>query len=455
MARWHSCNVLYAGTKTRQLWQFHAANGDFTLNREETRLPAEPLPPKIVNKEWHNLWNRKLNIAWLPMDKVFLRVVQLPASDFSETVAMVEFQLEKLSPLPVAQIVWGFELLPQKAGELQTAIVVIAARNFVEEFLGQLEGQGYLADQLEVPFIDQLFASKIEEDGVWLYPWSSEDSASCLVAWWYGGALRNLTLMHLGPSENRAHLLREQLAQMTWAGELEGWLTSRPRWHLVAEEDLAKVWEPMLRTDLDQHVDLARPVNGPQLAALTARRVAAPAPRTNLLPPEFSARYRQQFIDRLWMRGVGALVLLYLAGVIVYFGTLEYFKFNFRKIENEARVLQAEYTEAQKLKARMEVLRDQLDLQYAALESWKTAAEMMPEELTLESLSFEKGQNLRITGTTSLDDQARVTAFTEELSKVVVKGQPLFSRVALPSMTVRGANVVWTIVAELKRTDLR
>ena len=94
-------------------------------------------------------------------------------------------------------------------------------------------------------------------------------------------------------------------------------------------------------------------------------------------------------------------------------------------------------------------------LQYAALESWKTAAEMMPEELTLESLSFEKGQNLRITGTTSLDDQARVTAFTEELSKVVVKGQPLFSRVALPSMTVRGANVVWTIVAELKRTDLR
>src|SRR2546430_10133805 len=28
-------------------------------------------------------------------------------------------------------------------------------------------------------------------------------------------------------------------------------------------------------------------------------------------PPEFSARYQQQFIDRLWMRGLGALTLVY------------------------------------------------------------------------------------------------------------------------------------------------
>ena len=41
---------------------------------------------------------------------------------------------------------------------LQTVVVVIAARNVVEEFLGELEGQGYLADRLELPLLDQLQA---------------------------------------------------------------------------------------------------------------------------------------------------------------------------------------------------------------------------------------------------------------------------------------------------------
>ena len=455
MARWHSCNVLYVGREARRLWQFHSGNDDFTLNREETRLPTEPLPAKVINKEWHNLWNRKLNIAWLPMDKVFLRVVQLPVSDFPETVSMVELQLEKLSPLPVAQIVWTFELLPQKSDGMQTAIVVIAARNFVEEFLGQLEGQGYLADQLEVPFIDQLLATKIEEDGVWLYPWTAGDSMSCLVAWCYGGVLRNLTLVHLPPSENSAHVLREQLAQMAWAGEVEGWLTSPPCWHLIADAEMAAVWEPMLRTDPDQRVEVVPPVNDSQLSALTARRVAAPAPRTNLLPPEFSARYHQRFIDRIWMRGLGALVLLYLAGVLVYFATLEYFKFNFRKVEREARARQTDYNEVQKVKARMEVLRDQLELQYAALECWKATAEFMPEELTLENLAFEKGQNLRLYGSATKGDQENVTKFIEDLKKATDKEKLLFSNVILQNLNTRGDNVVWTIVAELARTDLK
>src|SRR5262245_2343021 len=114
MARWHSCNVLHAGSDTRRLWQFYSGDDKFGLHREETRLSTEPLPPNLIIKDWHNLWNRKLNIAWLPMDKVFLRVVQLPVSDFAETVSMIELQLEKLSPMPVAQIVWSFELLPQK-----------------------------------------------------------------------------------------------------------------------------------------------------------------------------------------------------------------------------------------------------------------------------------------------------------------------------------------------------
>src|SRR5882672_7929902 len=129
MAHWHSCNVLQPGSQVRNLWQFSATGSRFTLQREETKLPNESLPSAVVSKDWQTLFKPRLNIAWLPADKVFLRVIQLPRSDPAETQSMVEFQLEKLSPLPVAQVVWGFELLPQSTGEMRTAVVIIVARS--------------------------------------------------------------------------------------------------------------------------------------------------------------------------------------------------------------------------------------------------------------------------------------------------------------------------------------
>src|SRR5216683_2357142 len=184
MARWHSCNVLQPGSQVHQLWQFSAK---FALQRQEPKRPTEPLPAKIVGKDWQTLFRPKLNIAWLASDKVFLRVVQLPKSDAAET---------------------------------QTAIVIVVARSYVEEFLGQLEGRGYLADRLELPFLDQLRNTRISEDGAWIYPAAGGDNYSCLVSWWSGGTLRNLGLLHLPANERRGAALQEQLAQINWAGEL-------------------------------------------------------------------------------------------------------------------------------------------------------------------------------------------------------------------------------------------
>ena len=235
MARWHSANVLQVASDAKRLWQFTVRGNTPNLSREESKLPTEPLPAKLVGKDWQTLYKPKLNIAWLPSDRAFLRVLQLPpAETLAETASMVELQLEKISPLPATQIVWTFEVLPKREGQAQTVIVVIAARNTVEEFLGKLEAESYLADRLEVPFIDQLLATKITGDGVWVFPGAGVDENNCLIVWWYGGVLQNVSLQHLPPPEERGAFLSEQISQMTWAGELEGWITSPPRRHLVA-----------------------------------------------------------------------------------------------------------------------------------------------------------------------------------------------------------------------------
>ena len=94
MARLNTCNVLSAVGDPRQLWHFSAGMKDFNLNGEKAVPAGQLLPANWVAKDWGELVARKLNIAWLPLDSVFLRVLQLPKCDPSELLSMVEFQLE-------------------------------------------------------------------------------------------------------------------------------------------------------------------------------------------------------------------------------------------------------------------------------------------------------------------------------------------------------------------------
>ncbi len=454
MARWNTANVLQAAGENRHLWQFSLRGEMPHLSREETKLPSEPLTARLVSKDWQTLYQPRLNIAWLPADKVFIRVVQLPPADTAEeTMSMVELQLEKLSPLPTTQIVWTFDLLPKNASGTQTAIVVVAARNLVEDFLGKLETAGYLADRLEVPFIDQLLSSRADHDGVWIYPGVGPETGLCMVAWWCDRVLQNVTLLHLPGEEERGGFVREQIAQAAWAGELEGWLTGVPRRFLVANEGTAAVWKPLLETQ-ETPLEVVAPLPGSQCAALTARRAAADA-RPSLVPPEFTARYRQQFVDRIWMRVLGAAIVLYLLVVVAYVGMLKFTEMGVATIEADARNLQGAYTNALKLRDQVRVMEDQLNLQYASLQCYKAVAEKLPESLTLDSMSFQRGRKFIVYGSGEGGAQQTVLEFNDLLKKYTVDGEPLFSKVNAPNIAAKpGAqSLTWNFECELKRGE--
>ena len=122
----HSCNVLDSSPAARHLWQFLVEKNEIKPGREETLPVDQSLPPKlapVVQKDWRDLYQPKLNIAWLPAEHVFLRVVQLPAVDRAELLSMLEFQLEKLSPMPVAQVLWSAEVLPSAGEKKQTCLL--------------------------------------------------------------------------------------------------------------------------------------------------------------------------------------------------------------------------------------------------------------------------------------------------------------------------------------------
>ncbi len=450
--RWHSANVL--GVDSQHLWQFSVHDRKFNLSRDQALSPDEAPPENVVAKSWSEMWKPKLNVALLPAEKVFLRVVQLPSSDSAEMYSMVEFQLEKLSPMPVAQIVWSMELLPKRAEDtLQTAIVIIVPRDAVEELLGQLEGKKFLADRLELPVLDELLATQIHEDGVWIYPGATMLSPY-VMAWWYGGILQNVTLYPAPVGRDLEALINEQISQVAWAGELEGWLTSPPHWHLVAEGETAAAWEPILNKAADQPVQVIAPISRVQIAAMTAQRAVHANGAASLLPPEYAVRYRQQYVDRLWMRGLGAVVACYMIGVVIYFGALQVLKFQRYRVQSQVAEISQSYTNALKMEARIHVLEDRKNLQYAALDCWKAVAELLPAEVSVDALIFSRGKTFDLVGTVPQENETEVTDFNQLLSRYKVNGELLFSEVRMQGLKVRGPTVEWRFSCKLRGGDV-
>ena len=440
MPRWNSCNILHVAPDAKRLWQFDAKGGGFVLGREQRVPHAEQLSSKGVAKNWSSLWSPKLNIAWLPSETVFLRVVELPASNFEETLSMVELQLEKLSPLPVTQIVWTMHIIGTHTGEvkgdaapenLQTVVVVIVERSLVEEFVGKLERDGYLADRLETPMLDQLeaVAAKSGEAAVsaWVFPLPGGEQTAALVGCWSGGVLRNLSFVTLPPTGDRVAELKSQIAHIAWSGELEGWLTAAPKWQLVADAANAAEWENALRGALGETVQVVAPPAPAELALRTTKRATA-AGKSSLLPPEFAVRYHQQFVDRLWLRGLFYAGAAYAVFLVVYFCATAVLNYRTVGVEKQASALSNTYTNSLQLKAVYNVLKERSQLKYAALDAWQWVAQELPPGISLQRFSFADGQRVTLSGTAPQDQVNTLFDFNTSLKKKKVNDQFVFNQ---------------------------
>ncbi len=452
--RWTSCNVLAPTADGRALWSF-SRKGDQAALEAERRFGAdERLPADQVAKTLRQTWQPRLNIAWLPADKVFLRIVELPPAEPAEVPALIEFQLEKLSPLPAAQSVWTFELLAGGPTEPISAIVAIADREAVEAQLKDLEAVGYRPDRLELPALRELLAVMKPGDGLYILADLEPAKIDCLVGWWSEGRLRHLSLGRFANDSGAGDGLVDALRRTAWAAELEGWLPGTLSVTLIAEASLAARLELALKDFTGAHVTLRDRLTQPELASVTATARA----QANLVPPEVLARYRQEFVDRLWMRALGAVALAYVLVVLGYLAYLNVLDYQKGRVDHEIALNLANYTKAQQLKARLDILQEQVNLKFAALDCWKAAAEALPESMTLNAITFQRGKKLGLMGSVPNDQQEKVTTYNAALAKAEVNGRLLFTKVSTKSIQGPLSSrpdlpASWSLECEINRRD--
>jgi hypothetical protein len=172
-----------------------------------------------------------------------------------------------------------------------------------------------------------------------------------------------------------------------------------------------------------------------------------------LLPAEFPARYHQQFVDRLWLRGLYTTGLLYAIGVVIYFCATGVLAYRTQGVEQQVAALSGSYTNTLQLKARAELLKERQTLKYAALDCWKILAEQMPSGISLQRFSFAGGQKLSLNGTATPDQINTLFNFVEGMQKARLKDQPMFDP-GDPLLYRQNANTVtWNFSLQLRHTE--
>jgi hypothetical protein len=441
--------VLQADGAHYRLWRFGLSSAQATL---QTELDAEALARASFTRTWRHFFQPHLNLAWLPAQRVFLRIVRLPPGDPEELPAMLELQLEKISPLPVNQAVWSFQVLNDEAGLERTVVVLLAARQSVDEFLDRLEAARFTPDRLEVPILHQVSADPAATHTTRLYLQAENDQMIGLAAWWQEARLESLNLIRVPNRTEGATLLVDHLKRLAWAGEVQGWLQKSPSWELVIHPDESPCWETALRTWSHNRCSIRHAPSPRDLAHLAANRTARRLTSANLVPPDRTARYQQQFVDRLWMRGLALLLGLYMLAVLAYAGSTQYYAYKAEQATQRVRSLAPAYTNAVILRERLRIVQEQASLKYAALDCLMAVSERLPHALTLEVFNFQGGNRLLIAGTVSADDQASVTEFNADLRKAIIAGRPLFEEdgVEAPRFSPRGrGDYRWDFTAKL------
>ena len=291
-----------------------------TANRPA--LPGEPLPARLVAKDWRSLWQRKLNIAWLPPEQVFLRVAQFPASDFDETLVDGRVAVgEALAHAGHADRLDHPRLAAHRGrpadGDRDDCVAEHGRRVSRPTRRARLPGRP-ARNAAARPIAGHGDHPERRVD----LSRSPGGRNAALVAWWYGGVLQNLDLITLPAGQSAGE--PQGAVAADGLGRRAGRLADRP----------ARLASGGRRDQPPPNGSrpCARDWNSPSRSSRRCRWRGWPPYRHarraggsegNLLPAEFSTRYRQQFVDRLWMRGLGAVVVLYLLGVLVYFARLE------------------------------------------------------------------------------------------------------------------------------------
>ena len=431
-------------------WRLGARGAGFELTQRSEEELGIALQEKAVDKGWRQALSPRLNIAWLPPENVYFKVVQLPTTETAEIGDMLELQMESLSPIPVSQLVWSYEIHATRDTETTVILLLIDQRR-LDRALDEIEAHGFQCDRLSAPQLSRLWDLDAEEDAVYVFPERNASGIQILVAWFTGGALRFLQNFHSEEDDGWKTRFFRRFRESAWAGEMEGWLETLPPITLVAPEGEIAEWSSELSELADGTLHSKGRADEDALAQANASAIGRGELRSNLLPGDRQAHYRNRFIDSVFLSAAAGALAVYAFCLLVFFGVLKVQEMRRAKVETQIATTAPVYTNALRLNERIKITERQIRMRYLPLDAWKLVVSAVPEELKFLQFNFQKGETLILSGEAPKDADNKITEFVEALRELKNGDTPLFVDVILQSSSTATRNTKrWAIQCLLK-----
>lgn len=356
-------------------------------------------------------------------EDVLCQILRLPATEPSELKQMLDLQIDNITPLPLEEVVYGFEALDIVEGQTRV-LVAIARKATVNQRVEALEAAGL---QAEIVSVDALAMFRALTKRSLL---ASDDRLNVLVI--LGAASADVMVYTQGePLAVRSIMLgaeaeavlREELQRTFVAAEagqpqrVMGGVT-----FLAQTEEtnaLAQTVAGGLSTPSSFLTNGAVPSAGLSLCMQCAEGKAAPL---NLLPDEWRQKRQIAAFRHHLIRGAIAVGVVYACALAVFLTFLAVRKSHLHQVESQIKSRQAEFTASKELQSQLFAMSKQLDTKSSALEVLREVSMLLPENVKLNYFQYKKDQTMTLkaqapSAALALDFQGRFTK-SELFSKV-------------------------------------
>jgi hypothetical protein len=385
-------------------------------------------------------------------EDVFCQSLRLPTTQDDELRQMLDLQIDSLTPLPLDEVVYSFQLIEKTATDTKV-LVAVARKAAVNERVAALEAAGLEAEVVAVDAL-AVFRALVRRD---VLPRDDRLNAFVLfsatvanvIVYSHGNpvAVRSIVVGEgaLDSAENQA-ALREELSRTLVAAEAE-----MPRCEIgrvtfaTWSERLRAEVEKLTRTWSDHAEFLGNGSTPSPALSLCVETASEEAMRLNLLPDEWRQRRRTARFRKTLIRGaitVGAVYLLVLAVFLTMMGVRSA---QLSRVESDIKRQQGRFGRARELHRLLVEMERQIDPKYSAIEVLRAVSALMPENLKLNSFDFKKDATVKLRGQTPSATTA--TDFISRLEKC-----ELFSKVTPGPMRVEpgGGLTKFDVVCSLK-----
>jgi hypothetical protein len=347
-------------------------------------------------------------------EDVLCQILRLPATDPAELRQMLDLQIDNITPLPLEEVVYGFEPLEVVDGQTRV-LVAIARKAAVNERVEALETAGLRAEIVSVDALAMFRAlgkrhllATDEKRNVLVI--LGRATASVIV--YSREVLLAVRSIELGADSES--ILREELQRTLVAVEASH--PQRPRGGVIilSRDEQTRLFGERaasgLSTEISYLTNGAVPSPGLSLCLECAGEGGTPL---NLLPDEWRQKRQAAAFRRRVIRGAIAAAAVYVAALVVFLSFLVLRNSDLHRVENDIKDRQTRFRQAKELQSALLAMSKQMDTKYSALEVLRGIAVLLPENVKLTSFSYKKDQSVTIKGqaptpTLALDFQSRL-----------------------------------------------